>query len=626
MYVGAVRRGSPCSARPPRRSGTTGSRSAARPSPSTSRRRRSASAPAGRPSRRAARPCSTARPTPCCATAVGVAALKTARVAECDFACTIATSGWPRSAAADLVRVAGRAADRRARAALHVAARPLDAEPVGFGASGRGRRAPCRRAPSRPRRTAASSAASTAGLPRDRPDEARVRGRRPVRVGRANREAERVPDVARADQAAPLGHAAQQRAARAHRVAAVPLVRVGDRSRRRSTSRARRPDGRPASAARPPPAATETVGPRGRGRRRGEQSRGHDAPQTSARRREREETRRALRSRTACVRDRGACLEARRLVPWAALLASVVALAVPSSASPSKGLVARSLRRRGDARARRTTRSRLLETLNVQVAAHDADVGRPRAASRRDGPLTRPTRPIPPTTGRATTSAIEHANDAGIQVLLTIVGTPAWANGGLGPERPPSSATTLRQFAYAAARRYSGTFLDTATGRVLPRVGMWLAWNEPNNPVFLQPQFVRVKGSGGRPPPRPTRGSATRSTTACTPPAGPSRSRAARPRRAARTTPPSDAAVDLADRVPARGQEERACAASTPGRTTRTTAARAARPPRRNVGPRAVELGNIDSLIGQVTQLYGRKPLWITEYGYQTKPPTSSSA
>ena len=23
---------------------------------------------------------------------------------------------------------------------------------------------------------------------------------------------------------------------------------------------------------------------------------------------------------------------------------------------------------------------------------------------------------------------------------------------------------------------------------------MWLAWNEPNNPVFLQPQFVRVNG------------------------------------------------------------------------------------------------------------------------------------
>ena len=40
-----------------------------------------------------------------------------------------------------------------------------------------------------------------------------------------------------------------------------------------------------------------------------------------------------------------------------------------------------------------------------------------------------------------------------------------------------------------------------------------------------------------------------------------------------------------------------------------------------NVGPRAVELGNFGTLVNQVTELYGRKPLWITEYGYQTRPP-----
>ena len=44
-------------------------------------------------------------------------------------------------------------------------------------------------------------------------------------------------------------------------------------------------------------------------------------------------------------------------------------------------------------------------------------------------------------------------------------------------------------------------------------------------------------------------------------------------------------------------------------------------PATKKVGPRAVELGNIDKLIGQVTKLYGRKPMWITEYGYQTRPP-----
>jgi hypothetical protein len=37
----------------------------------------------------------------------------------------------------------------------------------------------------------------------------------------------------------------------------------------------------------------------------------------------------------------------------------------------------------------------------------------------------------------------------------------------------------------------------------------------------------------------------------------------------------------------------------------------------------AIELGNIDELIGVVGELYGNKPIWITEYGYQTNPPDS---
>jgi hypothetical protein len=34
-----------------------------------------------------------------------------------------------------------------------------------------------------------------------------------------------------------------------------------------------------------------------------------------------------------------------------------------------------------------------------------------------------------------------------------------------------------------------------------------------------------------------------------------------------------------------------------------------------------VTLGNINELLQELTRLYGRKHLWITEYGYQTKPP-----
>ena len=31
--------------------------------------------------------------------------------------------------------------------------------------------------------------------------------------------------------------------------------------------------------------------------------------------------------------------------------------------------------------------------------------------------------------------------------------------------------------------------------------------------------------------------------------------------------------------------------------------------------------GNLDVLVKELTQLYGRKPLWLDEYGYQTNPP-----
>ena len=37
--------------------------------------------------------------------------------------------------------------------------------------------------------------------------------------------------------------------------------------------------------------------------------------------------------------------------------------------------------------------------------------------------------------------------------------------------------------------------------------------------------------------------------------------------------------------------------------------------------PTAVTLGNLGSLITEVNRLYGKKRIWLTEYGYQTSPP-----
>ncbi len=35
----------------------------------------------------------------------------------------------------------------------------------------------------------------------------------------------------------------------------------------------------------------------------------------------------------------------------------------------------------------------------------------------------------------------------------------------------------------------------------------------------------------------------------------------------------------------------------------------------------AVTFGNLSDLTTQLTKLYGRKPIWLDEYGYQTDPP-----
>jgi hypothetical protein len=83
-----------------------------------------------------------------------------------------------------------------------------------------------------------------------------------------------------------------------------------------------------------------------------------------------------------------------------------------------------------------------------------------------------------------------RARGIGAEVMLAIVGTPPWANSGKGWNTAPSRAIDLRRFAVAAARRYNGSFVGP-DGR-LPAVRLWIAWNEPNNPVFLQPQYARV--------------------------------------------------------------------------------------------------------------------------------------
>ena len=95
---------------------------------------------------------------------------------------------------------------------------------------------------------------------------------------------------------------------------------------------------------------------------------------------------------------------------------------------------------------------------------------------------------------------VRAAGEQKIKVLFSIWGTPGWANKKQGLNYAPTLSRDLRNFAYAAAKRYSGTFVpddgnpDTVD-ETLPAVRLWLVWNEPGNPIFLKPQYKRV-GTG----------------------------------------------------------------------------------------------------------------------------------
>jgi hypothetical protein len=219
-----------------------------------------------------------------------------------------------------------------------------------------------------------------------------------------------------------------------------------------------------------------------------------------------------------------------------------------------------------------------------------------------------------------------YAAANGIQLLFSITGTPRWANGGQSSNRPPTNYGYLRGFAYAAAARYSGTYVGT-DGRVLPAVRLWAAWNEPNNPTFLRPQFVRRSGKW-------VTASAVAYAKICnavytgvhstlfkgeqvacgvTAPRGNNSPLSARP---------SVSPIAFLTAAHSAGMKNFDAYAHNPyygvPAETPTT-----RPPATHSGgrPTAVTLANIDVLIAAVGHLYGRRPLWITEYGYQTNPP-----
>ena len=88
---------------------------------------------------------------------------------------------------------------------------------------------------------------------------------------------------------------------------------------------------------------------------------------------------------------------------------------------------------------------------------------------------------------------VTNATTRNMHVLITILGTPSWANNGRGENRLPRRLGFLRAFAKGLATRYSGSFQG------LPTVIRYSVWNEPNKSQFLAPQpSPHLRGSRHR--------------------------------------------------------------------------------------------------------------------------------
>jgi hypothetical protein len=267
----------------------------------------------------------------------------------------------------------------------------------------------------------------------------------------------------------------------------------------------------------------------------------------------------------------------------------------------------------------------MLRQLNTQVIRVSLVWGGPNGVAKR-----RPVNPMNPNDPAYDWTVydrtVNYAQQFGMKVVFSIIGTPPWANSAAGVNVKPKNPLDLERFAVAAARRYSGSF-TARDGRTLPAVRQWLAWSEPNNPAFLRPQFRKVGGKvviqsaidyakicnaivkGIR---KTTVGG---SKVACgvTGPRGNNNPNSTRP---AVSPLPFLRAMKKAG---ATGFD--AYAHHPYYGAPRETPSTPPPPGIHGNAPTAITLGNINLLVKEVTRLYGGKRIWITEYGYQTNPP-----
>ncbi len=234
---------------------------------------------------------------------------------------------------------------------------------------------------------------------------------------------------------------------------------------------------------------------------------------------------------------------------------------------------------------------------------------------------------------------VRYAATYHIQVMFSILFTPGWANGGKAKTVAPKNMQDLVDFAYAAGARYSGYWTPPSwqqqptlapPDEPLPLVNLWTAWNEPNSPVWLKPQYKRVGGKW-------VIESAIQYAQICNAVYEGIHEVTINPQKGA---PPGEkVACGVTD--PRGNDAPKSKRASVDPLTFLTAAKKAGmgpfdvyahnpyasagtEPPKyvpKGKTARRVQMGNLNVLLKLLTKYYGNKHLWITEYGYQTNPP-----
>jgi hypothetical protein len=175
--------------------------------------------------------------------------------------------------------------------------------------------------------------------------------------------------------------------------------------------------------------------------------------------------------------------------------------------------------------------------------------------------------------------------------VVTLVGTPSWANRGKSPAFAPPLPRDFRRFARAAAARY-------------PWVHYWLIWNEPNKRLWLRPTKPKIyvqhllnpgyegihavlkdaQVAGGVTGPRGGQGGVS-------------------PVAWVRGMAAAHAKLDAYAHHPY---------PLSPSETPSSGGCRSCP---------SITMATLRKLLTLVNRYFGPKPVWLTEYGYQSKPP-----